>query len=94
MIKFVFDASVEMKSVEDSLMLAALAAESVHGRSSVRIDACFRLDPKSRICLIDEGTDVGRTIAHVFLGYLSTEFGEGAFSLRRTNTRGTAPETL
>ena len=81
MIKFHFAEHVDMAGVEDSLFLAALAAESIHGRSDIRLDACFQR--KGRVCAIEDDKAVGRTIAQVFTGFLAREFGEDAFTVVR-----------
>jgi hypothetical protein len=90
MLKFNFAEHVNMAGVEDSLYLAALAAESIHGRADIRLEACFRLQPGT--CSIDDGTPVGRTIARVFTGYLAREFGEGAFTIVRVAAGNTESE--
>ena len=90
MLKFHFSEHVNMAGVEDSLYLAVLAAESIHGRTDIRLEASFRL--KGRACSIDDGTPVGRTIARVFTGYLAREFGEGAFATVRVAAGNTESE--
>ena len=81
MLKFHFAEHVDMAGVEDTLFLAALAAESIHGRTDIRLDACFQL--KGRVCTIEDGKAVGRTIAQVFTGFMAREFGENAFTVVR-----------
>jgi len=82
--RYNFDSKIPIRDVEESLFLAVFAAESLHGRSLVHLDASFRLDPRKRTCVVDGATKVGRTIARIFTGYLSREFGEGAFTVVRT----------
>lgn len=81
--RYRFDSKVPIREVEESLLLAVLAAESLHGRSSVRLEASFHLDPKKRCCVVDAATEVGRAIARMFTGFLSREFGEDAFEVKR-----------
>ncbi len=90
MLRFTFSKQVDMACVEDTLVLAVLAAESIHGRTDIRLDACFRLQPGT--CSIDNGTPVGRTITRVFTGYLAREFGEGAFTIVRVAAGNTESE--
>ena len=91
--RYNFDSKVQLKDVEDSLLLAVMAAESLHGRTMVRLDASFCLDPKKRSCVVDAATEIGRAIARIFTGFLSREFGEDAFKVERVgNECGTAPE--
>ena len=82
--RYEFLPDVTIKDVEDSLMLSALAVECMHGRSMIRLDAKFRLDLKKRSCVIDAGTEVGRNIAKIFTGFITRQFGEGAFKVERT----------
>jgi hypothetical protein len=74
--------------------LAVLAAESLHGRSLVQLDASFRLDSKKRTCVVGASTEVGQTIARIFTGYLSREFGEGAFTVVRTDAEIAKSEAI
>jgi hypothetical protein len=81
--KYVFDPSIDIADVEASLLLALLAAESLHGEAQVRLDAAHFLDPAKRACVIDAGTPVGRDINRLFVGFASREFGEDAFRVER-----------
>jgi hypothetical protein len=58
--RYNFDSKVPIRDVEESLLLAVLAAESLHGRSLVRLDASFCLDSHKRSCVVDAATEVGR----------------------------------
>lgn len=92
--KYSFSGSVPMDDVEDSLMLAALAAEGLHGRSAVMLDAAFCLDKRRRTCLIDAETQIGRDIALIFARYMAKGFGEQAFRVDRTCDRVPAGDPL
>ena len=81
--RYNFNTKVPFRDVEESLLLAVLAAESLHGRALVRLDASFCLDSKKRSCVVDAATDVGRAIARIFTGFLSREFGEESFKVER-----------
>ena len=94
--RYRFSEGVPLGDVGDSLFLAVMAVESLHGRSLVRLDAAFCLDEKKRSCVVDAATAVGRDIAKVFTGFLTREFGEEAFKverLSRRNGNGNANET-
>ena len=82
--EYTFRRHVSMADVQDSLTLAILGAENLHGRSLVRLDGWWRLDRQRRKCSIDGSTKVGQAIAGLFAGYLSREFGDQAFRVRRT----------
>lgn len=86
--KFSFKDHVPLKEVEESLLLAVLAAECLQGRSRVRMEASFRLDKEKRSCVIDAGTEVGSNIARIFTGFLAREFGEEAFRVERSADLG------
>ena len=93
--RYNFDSKVPIRDVEESLLLAVLAAESLHGRALVRLDASFSLDPKKRACVVDAATEVGQAIARIFTGFLGREFGEESFKVERMGNIGaSAPEAL
>jgi hypothetical protein len=75
--------STPMEDIEETLLLSAIAAEALHGRSQVNLDANFKLDKKSRLCEIDADNPVGRDIATIFTGFIEREFGESAFNVKR-----------
>ena len=81
--RYEFEPEVSLHEVEESIALAILAAEGVHGEAQVRLDAGYAIDEPARACLIDASTAVGETIARVFTGFLRKEFGEDAFRVER-----------
>lgn len=81
--RYTFDTKVPITEVRYSILLSALAAEGVHGRAQVLLDAEFLVDEGSRTCAVDASTPVGLTISQVFTGLLTREFGEKAFSVQR-----------
>ena len=83
--RYTFEPSVPMKEVEESLSLAALGAEGIHGRTRVVLDANFKLDKAERVCVVDGSTPVGQRIAELFTEFLAREFGEDAFRVERTD---------
>jgi hypothetical protein len=72
-----------MLDVEETLLLAVMAAESLHGQSKVRMDAAYQMVTEKRACVIDGTTPVGRDICRIFAGYAIKEFGEDSFKVRR-----------
>lgn len=78
--------------VQETLFLAVLATESLHGGSQVRLDASFCLDEDQRSCVIDGGTQVGQDLARIFTGFLRREFGESAFRVGRLVPEAAEPE--
>jgi len=75
-----------MNAVKDSLLLSIMATESLYGRSRINLEARFRLENTSRVCIIEVGTQIGETIACVFTGFLIREFGEQAFKVEKRET--------
>lgn len=60
--RYKFAPNVEMEDVESSVVLAIMAAESLHGEAQTRLDVAHHLDPATRACVIDAGTPVGRDL--------------------------------
>lgn len=85
--RYTFNSRVPLEEIEASLVLAILAAESLHGEAQVRLDAAHYLDPAGRACVIDAGTPVGRDLNRLFVGFLAREFGPDAFSVARAEAR-------
>ncbi len=85
--RFRFEEQTPMSAVRDSLFLAALCAEGMHGRTVLRLDAIFRLDEKARGGVIDATRPVGRTIARIFTELLIRQFGDEAFKVDRVGDR-------
>ena len=81
--RYQFTPGVAAQDIEETLHLAILAAECLHGQSRVRLDASYCMDSEKRACVIDAGTDVGRDIVRIFTGFAIREFGEDAFKVRR-----------
>lgn len=89
--KYVFEESVSMEEAEATLHLAMLAAESMFGESTVRMDAAYSIDEENRVCVVDGNNEVGRCICRIFTGYLTREFGGSAFRVRPFAGRKPAP---
>ena len=83
-----------MDSVQDSLMIAVLAAEGLHGRSRVRLDAWFELDRKAHRCTVDAATAVGQDIARIFESFLASELGEHVYEVERDDGDSSVPDPV
>jgi hypothetical protein len=81
--EFRLAATVSVQEACDTLRLAVLAAEAVHGESDVAIDGGHHLDAASRTCRITADTPVGRDLLRLFAAFLRREFGPGAFRVLR-----------
>lgn len=80
---FNFKRNVDMIDVEDSLMLAALAAECLHGRTAIKLDAVFSLSRDKGEATIRIDSEIGRAIGLIFCGFAMKEFGETSFRVAR-----------
>jgi hypothetical protein len=89
--RYVFSEAIPTDEAENSLLLAILAAESLHGESQVRLDAAHCMSSDGRGCVIDAATVVGQTINRLFIGFLKREFGEDAFRVERLREAPQAP---
>jgi hypothetical protein len=84
--RFSFAPEVSMEEIETTMLLALLATEALHGEAQVRLDAGHNLDAEQRACVIDGGTEVGRDLNRLFVGFLRREFGADAFQVERVRT--------
>jgi hypothetical protein len=83
--RYQFIPSVPSGELEATLVLAILATESLHGVSQVRLDAAHAFDADRRICIIDARSEVGRDLNRLFVGFVTREFGDSAFEVRRVD---------
>jgi hypothetical protein len=83
--RYTFDSAIAFEDVEASLLLAIVAAESLHGESQVRLDASHAVDADQRSCVIDASTHVGRDINRLFTGFVLREFGPDSFRVQRVD---------
>lgn len=81
--RYTFKKRVSIDEVQDTLILSIIGAECLHGRNRIRLEGRWLLDKQRRTCMIDGSTQVGEDIARLFTGYLSREFGEKSFDVRR-----------
>ncbi len=81
--RYRFKEDVDLRDVEDTLMLALLAAEGIHGQARVRMDAAYTVDKPLRVVVVDASTDVGQDVAGIYTSFITKEFGPDAFRVRR-----------
>ena len=91
--RYKFNENVPRREVRDTYFLSRLAAEGIHGVTQVLLDAGFRLDEKTRACVVEARTPVGRTISQIFTGLLAREFGYRAFSVEFIEENSAAART-
>ena len=85
--RYEFQQDAPMPDIEETLLLAVIATEALHGRSKVNLDAKFQLDERKRTCEVDAGNDVGCDIARIFTGLLTSEIGESSFRVERVTKK-------
>lgn len=81
--RYTFAKSVPFAEAESSLVLAIMAAESLHGQTQVRLDASHAADANKRSCVINASTQVGRDLNRLFIGFINREFGPDSFTVER-----------
>ncbi len=86
---FQFDPSVCFDEVSGTFELALLGVESLYGPDRVAMEAVYKVDPDNRSIEVHRSTDVGGTLALMFLGYSRREFGPEAVKMKRVDTSST-----
>lgn len=81
--RYVFNDNVDLRDVEDTLLLSVLAVEGIHGEARVRMEAHYACDTGARAVAIDAGSEVGRHLNAVFTSFVIREFGRSAFCVQR-----------
>jgi hypothetical protein len=81
--KYQFREGLDQRDVEDTLLLAFLAAEGVFGEARVRMDGSYSQDREARTLTVDACTAVGQVTNAVFTAYIIKEFGRDSFTVRR-----------
>lgn len=81
--RFEFKDGIPANEIEETLCWSVLNAESIYGKSRVRLDGSFHFDKEKRVCVIDKTTEVGQSIAQIFTDCISRAFGEEAFKVVR-----------
>lgn len=78
---FTFNDSVPMAGVEETLLMAVVAAEGIHGRARVRLDVKFAANAEGRTRTVSADSEAGQSVAKIFTELLVLEIGEGAFEV-------------
>jgi hypothetical protein len=81
--KYEFRGKIDLRDVEDTLLLAFLAAEGVFGEARVRMDGSHDSDREARTLTVDASTPVGQAVNAVFTAYIIKEFGRDSFTVQR-----------
>ncbi|MBZ0266260.1 hypothetical protein K8I28_16505 [bacterium] len=81
--QFRFKKSLPFDEIDGNLEVAMFAAQCIHGRTQLLLDAKFDANPMNNTCWIDADTDVGKTILQIFTGTMALLFGERSFKVRK-----------
>ena len=84
--KYQLREGIDPRDVEDTLLLAFLAAEGIFGEARVRLDGAYSTDREARTVTVDASTAVGHIVNAVFTVYAIKEFGRDGFTARRLAT--------
>lgn len=90
--QFEFKKTADMAGVENALLMAVIAAEGIHGRSRVNLEADFNTNQAVRTCFVNADNQVGEDIAKVFTEFLNLEIGEDSFRVSRGGKKPTSRE--
>lgn len=78
---FTFSDTVPMAGVDETLLMAVVAAEGIHGRARVRLDVKFATNAEGRTCTVSADSEAGQSVAKIFAELLVLEIGDGAFEV-------------
>lgn len=78
-----FARTIPVRDIEETLMLALMAVESLHGHVRLRMDGRYRFDKGKRLCEIDATTKVGADLAEIFTGYATREYGDASVTIKQ-----------
>jgi len=85
--RFRLHADVPMAEVRESLKLAVLAAEGLHGAAQVRLDFAYCADDEKRALVLEARGEAGIAVVRMFTGFLSQQIGETGFRVERVALR-------
>jgi len=84
--RYEFDPTVNTKEAQETLLLALVATESLHGETATQLELSHYFDAERRVCVIEANGDAGRAFNALFTGFLRQEFGTDSFEVRRVNS--------
>jgi hypothetical protein len=82
-VSFTFDPTVDLNDAEDTLLLARIAAEGLHGEARVRTEVSHAINPFGAENTISGRTAATAAVTQIFTSLLTREFGRDAFRVRR-----------
>ncbi len=91
---FKFSRTVPLAELEGTLLLSRIATEAIHGEERVELEEHPAVDRQAKTVAIDTSSDVGRTLALIFTGYVRREFGTDAVVIERGDDDAGGTEIL
>ncbi len=86
--QYKFRDDVHLNDVENTLVLATAAVESLHGPARMSMDLRYWTEPNQGAVIVDGGTRAGQDLAAIFTGLLRHVLPKRRFSVQRiTNPR-------
>lgn len=80
--RYTFPPGPGTDDLQDTLLLAVLACEALHGDARVRLEGDYSFDRRHRRCEIATTSDVGRDLNRLFAGLVAKEFGRDSFRVQ------------
>ncbi len=81
---FKFEDTIPIQDLIDTLSLARIGVESLHGAAKAQIEIRQHINERERRIAIDATTDCGRDLAKLFTGFARKEYGWQAFTIERS----------
>ena len=90
--RFTFDETVPFEEAELSLQLAVIAAGGLYGESRVRMELAYDALESARTVVISRNGEIDSAVVRIFTAFLTREFGDDAFIVRRDQASVTSPQ--
>lgn len=81
----------DQETVEADVALAIFAAECLHGRPRVRMEASYLVNDDGG-CVLQVNGEAGESVARVFAGLCAARFGEEAYLVQRIEPKSEPDE--
>jgi len=79
---------VEMRDVRETVALARLAAEALHGVDRLALESAAEVDLPARRVALDVSSPCGRDLATLLVGFARREYGAAALRFEPAGREG------
>lgn len=83
LVRFTFPDGSDPEAIEQDVALSLLVAEFIHGKSRLRLEASYDVNPGTGACALRMAGPAGETAALVFAGFCAARFGEEGYHVKR-----------